>query len=86
MPSPPGHPAHQLRPFTIAARRGSGLEQTVTVEAQTEHDALFRAGMILAGQRFPLGGPVPAEWIVTGITDPAARTWTPPAALAGDNR
>jgi hypothetical protein len=78
MPSPPGHPAHP-RTFTVTANRSSGPEQTVRVTAETETDALFRGGMILARGRRPGDGPVPAEWVVTGVHDPAPRTWTPPA-------
>lgn len=83
MPSPPGHPAHQLRTFTVTASRGAARpDRTFRVDAQTEHDALFRAGMILAADRRTGDGPVPAEWIVTGVHDPAPRTWTPPADTA----
>ena len=69
-----GHPAHQLRRFTVTARRGSERARTVRVTAQTERDAIFRAGLILAGQT---AYPDPAEWYVTAIRDQAPRVWIP---------
>jgi hypothetical protein len=77
MPSPPGHPAHQMRPFTVTVRRNDYPPMQVRVTAQTQDDAVLRAGMILAA-----GGAarLAAEWIVIGVEDPAPRTWTPPRA------
>lgn len=70
-----GHPRHQLRSFTVTARRSNGRAERVEVRAQTEHDALLRAGIVL-GERFE-GDAAPGAWIVTGVHDPAPLTWTP---------
>ena len=65
-----GHRAHQMRPFRVAASHGADPGSVrLRVHAQTAHDALLRAGMELA-RRYP--GSDPAQWIVTGLTDPAA--------------
>ena len=64
-----GHPAHQMRPFRVAASHGAAPGSVrLRVHAQTAHDALLRAGMGLA-RRTRLR---PAQWIVTGLTVPAA--------------
>lgn len=78
-----GHPRHQLREFTVSYRRSTnGHVSSCKVMAQTEHDAIFRAGMILAARyRAHQPGTATAwasEFIVTGVKDPAPLTWTPP--------
>ncbi len=74
MPSPPGHPAHQLRPFTLTVRHDTCTHHA-TVLAQTRTDAIFRAGVLLGAAT----ATTPPDWIVIGVTDPAETVWTPPA-------
>lgn len=69
-PEPGGHPAHQRREFTITARSAGNNAKTVRVVAQTEHDAVLRAGMLIASQ---FRGIDPGQWITTSIHDPASR-------------
>jgi len=71
-----GHPRHQLRPFTVTVRnrRERGRPELVIVTAQTERDAILRAGLTLA-ERHP--GAEPGDWYVGQVTDPAPFTWTP---------
>jgi hypothetical protein len=73
-----GHPRHQVRPFRVQASyaRDPGAVRLAVV-AQTEHDALLRAGLELA-RRYP--GSDPALWVVRGVTDPAPATWSPEEA------
>lgn len=71
---PAGHPAHQQRPFRVTARLRARRAQTEIVVAQTERDAILRAGVALAA-RHP--GTDPGEWRVTDVTDPAPRTYCP---------
>lgn len=78
-PRPGGHPRHQLRTFTVTARRSNERARTIRVTAQTERDALLRAGLALAGET---AYPDPGEWRVTGVTDPAPYTWCPDDAGA----
>lgn len=72
--TPKGHPRHQLRPFTVNVRHGSDRARPVHVIAQTEHDAILRAGHALA-RLWP--GKDPAGWAVTSVRDPAPFTWIP---------
>lgn len=72
---PGGHPRHQLRRFRVAASHGTDPGSLrLGVEAQTEHDAILRAGMEL-NRRYPESDP--ARWRVAAVTDPAPATWTP---------
>ena len=72
----PGHPRHQLRMFTVTVRRAGQRAVKLHVPAQTERDAILRAGLGLA-RRYPAAS---ADlWSVTGVTDPAPVTWSPPA-------
>lgn len=72
----PGHPRHQLRMFTVTVRRAGQRPGKLHVAAQTERDAILRAGLGLA-RRYPAAS---ADlWSVTGVTDPAPATWSPPA-------
>lgn len=76
-----GHPRHQLREFTVSYRRSTnGHVSSVKVTAQTEHDAILRAGITLAARYGPVKDAAKwaAEFIVTGVKDPAPATWTPP--------
>lgn len=41
----PGHPKHQKRQLKVKARDWHDVKQTIAVEAQTEYDAIFRAGV-----------------------------------------
>ncbi len=76
MPSPPGHPAHQLRQFTVTFRYGAqGLDHPVEVMAQTRDDAIDQATFALAAARVTGN---PALWFVTGVHDPAPHAWIPP--------
>lgn len=78
-PAPKGHPRHQLRKFTVTLREAdSGARQVHRVTAQTEHDAIFRAG-VATGQRHP--DTDLNHWHVTGVHDPAPATWTPGQAV-----
>lgn len=76
-----GHPRHQIREFTVSYRRtANGHVSSVKVTAQTERDAIFRAGMLLAARYRPVqdAGGWADQFIVTGVKDPAPLTWTPP--------
>jgi hypothetical protein len=64
-----GHPKHQKRPFEVTLRNSADQTRTTTVEAQTEHDAVLRAGMTLA-YRF-VKRDNPENWIVVKVHDPA---------------
>ena len=72
---PEGHPRHQMRTFTVKVRGRNQHPITLPIEAQTEHDALLRAGIRLVA--FPRGTCDPADWIVTLVTDPAPLIYTP---------
>lgn len=69
-----GHPRHQLRQFTVTVRHRNERPRPVQVTAQTERDAILRAGMTLARQG---GFTNTLEFTVTGVQDPAPFTWTP---------
>jgi len=74
-----GHPRHQLRQFTVTVRCAGQRPEKLHVQAQTEPDAILQAGMDLT-RRHPDADPanwITANWIVTGITDPAPFTWIP---------
>lgn len=69
-----GHPRHQVRQFTITVRRTGQRAGRLHVPAQTERDALLRAGMALA-RRHP--GADMTQWTVAGIQNPAPFAWAP---------
>jgi hypothetical protein len=71
-----GHPRHQLRKMTVRLRYGAGAGRAHPVEvvAQTEPDAILRAGLFLAAAG--VAGD-PAMWRVAGVDDPAPFTWAP---------
>ena len=64
-----GHPAHQIREFIVDYRNGGGAPRYLRVYAQTERDAAFRAGMVIASQQVIRVDDVHA-WIVIGVRDP----------------
>jgi hypothetical protein len=63
-----GHPQHQMREFKVTARDPDDRLCTVSVVAQTEHDAVFRAGFRAARA---LPGYPESQWTVAEVTDPA---------------
>lgn len=69
-----GHPRHQIREFTITVKHSTGLPYKLRVKAQTEHDALLRAGLELATHTLSTED---GQWIVTGVHDPAPTTYVP---------
>lgn len=69
-----GHPRHQLRDFTVTVRRTGQRAGRLHVRAQTERDAILRAGLALA-RRYP--GTDAELWTVTGVHDPAPFAWSP---------
>lgn len=69
-----GHPRHQIRTFTVGVRKAGSRAGRLHVTAQTERDAILRAGLALA-RRHP--GTDADQWMVTGVTDPAPATWSP---------
>jgi hypothetical protein len=58
----------------MTASYAGGGRVRLTVEAQTEHDAILRAGIEL-GRRHP--DTDPDLWHIGPVTDPAPYTWTP---------
>jgi len=73
-----GHPRHQLREFTVSYRRtANNHASTCKVTAQTEHDAIFRAGIILAARYRAVQDATgwAAQFTVTGVKDPAPLAW-----------
>ena len=75
-----GHPRHQLRGFTVTVRKTGSRAASLHVTAQTERDAILRAGITLA-RRHP--GTDASLWIITGVQDPAPFDWIPPGPAAG---
>lgn len=76
-----GHPRHQLREFTVTVRKTGSRAGKLHVTAQTERDAILRAGLALA-RRHP--GTDASLWHVTGTEDPAPFAWSPPALAPGE--
>jgi hypothetical protein len=73
----PGHPRHQKRQLSVKVRGSRGAKQMIAVEAQTEHDAIFRPGMTLAARLIAGHAECnPEQRTVNGVQDPAPRTVT----------
>ena len=64
-----GRPRHQVREFTVYLKQGNDLPIPVKVTAQTEHDAILRAGLRFAAEHPLIAG---AGWHVRSVHDPAA--------------
>jgi hypothetical protein len=81
-----GHPRHQIREFTVSYKRSTnGHTSSCKVMAQTEDDAILRAGMLLAARYRPVKDAAgwASQFIVTGVEDPAPLTWQPPGSASG---
>lgn len=66
----PGHPRHQQRQITVTVNNPQNAPRALAVEAQTERDAIFRAGMALAARLLAANTECnPGHWIVNDVQD-----------------
>lgn len=64
-----GHPKHQPRVFKVKVRDTYLRERVIEVTAQTQLDAVLRAGLLIGAE---MGRGVPMSWMfVVGVEDPA---------------
>ena len=73
------HPRHQMREFTVYLKQGSDRAIPVKVTAQTEHDAILRAGLRFAAEHPLIAG---AAWHVRSVHDPAPLDYCPVAVAS----